>query len=123
VIAGTSTLPKLFACSLLVTLVVTPAVTAYLNSKGHAHGRQVTQAECCQQTQHRYSLFEAVAGNNIVNLGIHLLQQCWKLHYWHRRKRISVNEQQCQQHDGCVLIQQAVDTIHHTRFALAPESH
>jgi hypothetical protein len=38
---GTSTLPKLFACSLIVTLVVTPAVTAYINSKGHAQGRQV----------------------------------------------------------------------------------
>lgn len=38
---GTSTLPKLFACSLIVTLVVTPAVTAYINSKGHTQGRQV----------------------------------------------------------------------------------
>lgn len=37
--AGTSTLPLLFACSLAVTLIVTPAVTAYLNSKGHAQGR------------------------------------------------------------------------------------
>lgn len=39
--AGTSTLPLLFACSLVVTLLVTPAVTAYLNSKGHAQGRSV----------------------------------------------------------------------------------
>lgn len=52
--AGTSTLPKLFACSLLVTLVVTPAVTAYINSKGHAQGRQVAGHCTCrhQRQQH-----------------------------------------------------------------------
>lgn len=39
--AGTSTLPLLFACSLVVTLIVAPAATAYINSRSPAHGRLV----------------------------------------------------------------------------------